>query len=144
MEHLGSHYTVLLHVPRLRSGLIAGTEHPRRYVRDLRTGARLRWRLAQAFCRIVAVIQATTTSPVLDSEAKSGTTTPTSERDMRYRTMATSLAHLVGGRLCAPLAAYALVLLAGTCLIVVHLAASPTVHREAPLGQPPRPVRLAL
>jgi hypothetical protein len=26
MEHLGSHYTVILHDPRLRSGLIADTE----------------------------------------------------------------------------------------------------------------------
>jgi hypothetical protein len=54
MEHLGSHYTVVLHEPGLRSGLIADAE---RKVGTRRTKADLRFRLAHALRSLAARLE---------------------------------------------------------------------------------------
>jgi hypothetical protein len=46
MEHLGSHYAVILNDPKLRAGLIADAEESQRSVERLRAGMRMRLRLA--------------------------------------------------------------------------------------------------
>ena len=54
MEHLGSHYTVVLHDPRLRSGLIVDAE---RTTQTQRTRADLRVRLARALRWLAARLE---------------------------------------------------------------------------------------
>jgi hypothetical protein len=48
VEHLGSHYIVVLHDRELREGLIASAEQSERSIAQTRTSVRLRLRLATA------------------------------------------------------------------------------------------------